>query len=32
MKNEIHIDLDGLNEEANELANSISVNFKELVI
>ena len=30
--NEIHIELEGLNEEANQLANSISENFKELVI
>jgi len=30
--NEIHIELDGLNEEANQLANSISENFKEVAI
>lgn len=30
--NEIHIELDGLNEEATQLANSISENFKELAI
>ena len=29
--NEIHIELDGLNEEATQLANSISENYKELV-
>jgi len=30
--NEIHIELDGLNEEANQLANTISENFKELAV
>lgn len=30
--NEIHIELDGLNEEAISLANAISENFKEMVI
>jgi type I restriction enzyme M protein len=30
--NEIHIELDGLNEEAIQLANTISENFKELAI
>jgi type I restriction enzyme M protein len=30
--NEIHIELDGLNEEANALANAISENFKEMAI
>ena len=30
--NEIHIELDGLNEEATQLANSISENFKEVVV
>lgn len=30
--NEIHIELDGLNEEAIALANAISVNFKELAL
>ena len=30
--NEIHIELDGLNEEAIQLAKTISENFKELAI
>jgi len=30
--NEIHIELEGLNEEANALANAISENFKEIAI
>ncbi|MBK8448736.1 MAG: SAM-dependent DNA methyltransferase [Saprospiraceae bacterium] len=30
--NEIHIELDGLNEEAVDLAKAISENFKELAI
>ncbi len=30
--NEIHFELEGLNEEANQLANKISENFKELVL
>ena len=32
MKTEIHIELEGLNEEAIALANAISGNFKELAI
>ena len=32
MKNEIHIGLDGLNEEAVALANTISGNFKEMAL
>ena len=32
MKNEIHIKLEGLNEEAVALANTIVENFKEIVI
>ena len=32
MKQEIHIELDGLNEEAIALANTIADNFKELAI
>jgi len=32
MKNKIHIELEGLNEEAISLANSISENYKELVL
>ena len=32
MKNEIHIKLAGLNEEAVALANTIVENFKEIVI
>lgn len=32
MKYEIHIELDGLNEEAIALANAITENFRELVI
>ena len=32
MKQEIHIELDGLNEEAIALANAISVNFKTVLI
>lgn len=30
--NEIHIELDGLNEEAAALANAIAGNFKELTL
>lgn len=30
--NEIHIELEGLNEEANDLAKTIAENFKELAI
>lgn len=30
--NEIHIELDGLNEEAIALANAITENFKELTL
>lgn len=32
MKNEIHIELEGLGEEAVALANTIVENFKEIVI
>ena len=32
MKNEIHIDLDGLNEEVVALANTVVENFKEMAI
>jgi hypothetical protein len=32
MKNEIHIELDGLNEEAVALTNAISENFKTVAI
>jgi len=32
MKMEIHIELEGLNEEAIDLANVIAENFKELAI
>jgi hypothetical protein len=32
MKNEIYIELDGLNEEAVALANAISENFKTVAI
>jgi len=32
MKNEIHIELEGLNEEAVALANTIFGNFKEVVL
>ena len=32
MKNEIHIELVGLNEEAIVLANAISENFKEMAL
>lgn len=32
MKYKIHIELDGWNEEAMELANTISENYKKLVI
>ncbi len=32
MKNEIHIELEGLNEEAIALANAIAGNFKEMAI
>ena len=32
MKQEIHIELDGLNEEAVALANAITENFKEMVV
>jgi len=32
MKNEIHINLEGLNEEAVALANTVVENFKEIVI
>jgi hypothetical protein len=32
MKNEIHIELGGLNEEAVTLANAVVENFKEILI
>jgi len=32
MKNEIHIELEGLNEKAVALANTIAENFKEILI